>query len=360
MITRNSRVQTDQSGFASIVIAIVLVLVLSLVTVGFAQLMQSEQRQALDKQLSSQAYYAAESGVNDAAKAINAGYTKAKTSCDNSPTSVDYSLTGSDYLKSTAVGDETSASYSCLLINPMPPSLEYGSIDNTSRAVEIEGHSSDGTPVAVQTIMISWQEPNGNKTFPTNCNTWYPASGGSQNWTYTGVMRVQLIPLNYLTRAGLTSSSTTAFLCPNSGSGVPGSVDYTTATAASSGVVINGNCSETAKPRYCNAKITNLGGLNQTTFFLDLKGIYSPSAVTVTAYGGDGTVGSANQLNIAGAQTLVDVTGKAEDVLRRIQVRIPTYSGYAIPDGTSGTQSICKQLSLLPGDGVSSSRCPLP
>src|ERR1039458_10050844 len=81
MQARLTKIKDDQSGFASIVIASVIILVLSLITVGFAQLMQREQRSALDRQLSSQAYYAAESGINDAVSAINSGFNVAKSTC---------------------------------------------------------------------------------------------------------------------------------------------------------------------------------------------------------------------------------------------------------------------------------------
>src|SRR5487761_1517319 len=60
-----SNIRQSQQGFASIVIAIVLVTVLALITTGFAQLSRREQQTALDKTLTNQAYYAAESGIND-------------------------------------------------------------------------------------------------------------------------------------------------------------------------------------------------------------------------------------------------------------------------------------------------------
>ncbi len=94
---------SKQDGFASIVIAIIMVIVLSLITVGFAQLMRTEQRSALDKQLSSQAYYAAETGVNDAAKALNAGYAGVKTNCAPLPTST--TVPGGQFLTNNIVGD---------------------------------------------------------------------------------------------------------------------------------------------------------------------------------------------------------------------------------------------------------------
>src|SRR5882724_3022558 len=83
---------SPEAGFAALIIGIILVLILGLLTIGFAQLVRHEQSSALDKQLSSQAYYAAESGVNDAYHAIQ-GYLKtgqvppARTSCAGNPPS---------------------------------------------------------------------------------------------------------------------------------------------------------------------------------------------------------------------------------------------------------------------------------
>src|SRR4051794_12557602 len=54
-----------EDGFASIVIALVMITVLALITVSFAQLARREQQSALSKQLASQANYAVESGIND-------------------------------------------------------------------------------------------------------------------------------------------------------------------------------------------------------------------------------------------------------------------------------------------------------
>jgi hypothetical protein len=70
----------------------------------------------------------------------------------------------------------------------------------------------------------------------------------------------------------------------------------------------------------------------------------------VTAYDNTGSAQptSANQLNISGAQTLIDSTGKAQDVLRRIQVRVSTHDSYDIPSGTAAAGSICKQISVAP------------
>jgi hypothetical protein len=378
MRVNNLETNKNQDGFASIVIAIILVLVLSLVTVGFAQLMNREQRQALDKQLSSQAYYAAESGVNDAVKAINAGYTQAKTDCG--PIAESPSVPGSAYLSNNKVGqiggaDEntTDASYPCLLINPTPPTLEFGSVDiGKSRALEMEGRDKNtGEPVLINSVEISWEDPNDGTSFVpaanSDCTSLPPATanGSDPKWTYTGMLKMQLIPISpaFLSRDLLSNFTATAYLCPNDGTGTPTTTNYLKVSgSANAGLMVKGNCNQSAKPdepRYCNAIINNLSILGAKTFFLDLRSIYNPTRVTVKAYG-IGSVSSATQLNIAQAQTLVDSTGKSHDVLRRIQVRVPAHNSYAIPDGT--TASICKQLSLYPNQTTtpSSSECPLP
>ncbi len=116
--TKRTGVAGNEEGFAAIVIAMVLIVILSLLTVGFAQLMRHEERSALDKQLSSQAYYAAESGINDAAAVISNNPLVSKTTCG--PTTGVGSL-----FPNNVVGVNTGSSYPCLLIDPTPLTLDY-------------------------------------------------------------------------------------------------------------------------------------------------------------------------------------------------------------------------------------------
>src|SRR5579884_551043 len=150
MPIKRMTLEKNQAGFAAIVIALVIILVLSLITVGFGQLMQHELRAAADRQLSSQAYYAAETGINDATAAINSGYSAAKTTCGidaGSPGGVDLTQSGYKYLMDNTVGNSTNASYPCLLINPTPPTLQYGNISTVNPEVfEFEAVDSSGNP----------------------------------------------------------------------------------------------------------------------------------------------------------------------------------------------------------------------
>jgi hypothetical protein len=356
--TKQSGARSDQRGFASIVIAMVLVLVLSLLTVGFAELMRHEQRSALDKQLSGQAYYAAESGINDAAAAISVNPTLRKDTCG--PTAGP-----SSPLPSNVVGTRTGSSYPCLLINPTPLTLEYAVGTGQAKIAEMQGVDSAGNPKAVGSIIVSWEDSGGATNFVpaagNRCNgnatnTFLPISAPSgPTWNYTGVLRTQIVPIHDLNRDALTNATFTAFLCPLAGSGTPTSVPYGDDTGQNGGGVISGACKTgTANARYCNMRITGLGALNESTFILALRSIYNPTTVTIKLFGADA---ASTPLNIALAQVLVDSTGKAQNVLKRVQVRIPAHNGYAVPDdGTQAMDSICKQLQLTPESVPASAR----
>ena len=83
-----SRAGRDQRGIASLIITMVSMVIVTLIVLGFATLSRREQRQSLDRQLSTQAFYAAESGVEDARavilNSIASGVSFHKTNCTTS------------------------------------------------------------------------------------------------------------------------------------------------------------------------------------------------------------------------------------------------------------------------------------
>lgn len=64
MLKQKKQIQSEQSGMTAIMLAMFLAIVISLLAVGFATLVRKDQAETLDKTLSYQAQYAAESGVN--------------------------------------------------------------------------------------------------------------------------------------------------------------------------------------------------------------------------------------------------------------------------------------------------------
>jgi len=353
----------DESGFAAIVIAMIMVTILSLITIGFAQLMRKATISALNAQLSTQAYNAAESGVNAAAAAINEGYNLPKTICgdtENVQGGVNTGLSGANFLEDNTVGGKSSptgASYPCLLINPTPPNYQADPIDTVNSTVaEMEGiNPATGAAAPIQTMEISWENSDpGSPQFAPNCNTFYPANQpvGTPQWNYTGILRTELFPVNNLTRSSLINSEMTTYLCPDQSLG--NTIGYNsgvdTGVGSDNGHIVDGDCNASNNP-YCSVYIT---GLSQSIYFLVLKSIYTPTQVTVTLYGADSTGSTAptNILDIADAQFLVDSTGKAQNVLKRIQVRIPTHDNYYYPPN-GGAASVCKELKVQPAGSSS-------
>lgn len=338
----------DQQGVVSIIVTAIIVVLLTLITVGFTKIIGREQRQTIDRQLSTQAFYAAETGVNDAAAAItnpdpSLRYTTDKTDCQ--PDGSSSFPAGSNQLDA-AQGVE----YSCLLIDQAPFSLEYGSIGTDASAyIPINGVDSSGAATNISRIRISWQDEQGGTTFaPGGLFPRFPAAG---NWTSnTGVLRTSLTNVSgTLDRSTLINSTFTAFLYPQAGGlGSPPTTSYTT-SRPEQGRIVGGRCNAGndgtgGRPtKYCTVEIT---GLSAPSYFLRLKSIYANSAVTITAFDA-----SDAPLRLARAQALVDSTGKANDVLRRIQVRVPARDDYNYPEyAIDSADSICKRLSVGPPD----------
>lgn len=357
---QKKQIDTDESGFAAIVIAIVMVLVLSLTTLGFSQLVNREQKSATDKHLSSQAYYNAETGVNDAAKAINEGFNEKKEKCGPLTTSDSgASLVSSKYLKNNSVGGAGN-SYTCLLIDPNPSDLQYTSIDDqSSKTVIISGvnPSNPNEHKPIGRLVIGWKQAgDGASSFVTSGFINFKAKDDANPWNYDPVLRVSLTPIDdksLINRNSLISNTFTSFFYPSAGSAnSPGSINNASGEqGVSSGKITSGNCNSgntvnSTTPQACNVVIRNNDP--HSDYLLNMRSIYGKSRVSIYALDTAG-----NPLNIANAQTVIDSTGRAQDVYRRIQTRIPSknvseHSDYAI-EAASG---ICKQLQLLPSSGT--------
>jgi len=335
---KSIRTKLNQQGIASILVAGIFVVIISLIVTSFALLTRREQRQALDKQLSTQAYYAAESGVNAAVKALdnNAGVSNSDCSKTN------------DVLGSNDLGD--GLQYSCVLIDNDPGELVYSPVSTEkSTILKLNAPGAD-------TINISWQDLANKENYVT-ASDGHPLSNADSRgvlrdevWQ-SGVLRVSLMPITKpITREKLIKETQTLFLYPNlnTTTGRKGTHQFS-ASKAGQGVFVDGECNPSNSPDTpydCNIKITNLPtGVN--SYYIRLKSILTNHSVQITA-NGDG-----NQIQLSGTQAVIDATGKANDVLRRIQVRVPLNADYSYPEfGLETTNAICKDLELyvhIPG-----------
>ncbi len=322
------KIQRNQDGVVTIVIVILLMLLMSLIVLAMSRNATREQRQALDRQLNAQAFYAAESGVNQFAAKFNDLPDESNT-CNNDE------LTGP--LIPGSVIEIT-----CVLYDKTPDTLILSEVP-LSEAKVLPLQSADG----INTLNISFEGKSVSSPAYGGCSAF---NGGNfpprpvGNCT-AGVLRLDIIR-NNPARDNLLSETNTIFIVP-SDSGGTSSYAY---TPGEQGKIVRANCAPGNSPRDCKINITGFGlGPNQRRY-LSIRSIYQPNTFEVASDTG----------SFQNAQVMVDSTGKANDILKRIQVRVPinSLSNANAPSFSIRTSTdICKLLQVTPTQ-TNSSECP--
>jgi len=300
-------IQNSQQGIISIMMTIVMMLVISLIVLGLAQISRREQRVSTDNQLSAQAFYAAESGVNDVVNILRSNPSApSKTACND--TTMPY-----DTLVPTI---STGVSYSCVLVDTSPKTL-FGKAGPTPSVYSLV------SPSSINSLTFSWGPGDGQAgNIITGCPatlsnvSLFPAA----SWTCPyAVLRVDLVDASSLNRNALFTNNQTAFLIPRA-----------VGTLGASGVNLRGaTCNIVTQ--ICSYTFT---GLSSNKYYARVSAIYTNGALTIC--GNSCTAGFEGQAN-------VDVTGKAQDVLRRVRITV---------DLTGGNQNRAAQAAILSGDSV--------
>ncbi len=336
--------KTNEDGFAAIIVTLIIMAILVLITIGFVRIVSREQRSALDRQLSTQAFYAAETGVNDAAEMLasrleNGDPLEDKTDCD-----VDSSWPADPLLD----GDDVR--YTCILIDPAPTSLEYGAIDQqTPQVIHINGVDENGDQIAIDNLRLSWQsEPFPGAPALSGAGSDLPSNFGNA----APVLRVTLTPLSNMSRQALIENTMTVFLRPASSGGAASATGFSAGAGefANQGRIIQVTCdvNDDVNPRICNHRISGLAAAGTAGYLMTVRSVYSNASLYIEGQG----VGS-DVLRFANQQAIIDSTGRASDVLRRIQVRVPLRETFDYPGFALEGASICKPYSVGPGFGES-------
>lgn len=330
--TTNS-LSKDERGMTAVIVTLFVMIVLSLTVISFSQVARREQRQALDRQLSSQAFYAAESGINDAIRWMQ-----------NNPDDLEANDCATSPVKSS-LDTANTFQYTCVTFSKLMPSLEYGSID-TEKGQLVSLRTSNGP---LTSIKIDWNGKDKGRTYSgcTNSSgvTNFPVSSAYSTNCDAGILRILLMPVpeaGNFDRGSLINNSYTVYLRPvsNAVGGTTNYVQYAPAGVPNpngQGSVIAANCPANGR---CTATINGL--LPGSTYFMDLKSIYLTNTVSIT--------GNAGTSIFTDAQAKIDSTGKANDVLRRLQVRVPIFSSPITNQYVVEVMNgICKRLSVYPG-----------
>jgi hypothetical protein len=316
-----------QEGMASIISALIIVILLSLISIGFAKIMSRSLENSVNSHLASAADYAAQSGINDAMAYINANGVQPVTSCNalngsgGPPKSIKFQLSGD-------------TKYTCILISPSSPNLLDTIKPYTSSVEIVQGASR---------LTLSWQSPDdrfsllpksGGKFLDET--TWhqpYPPSDKG----YAPVLRVTLYPLDsFGDMAGVQGQSETYFLYPTS----DGSTDPIVFGAGSDGLTKYIKCGNDSADYQCNATIT--GFSSRTKFYVRLTPLYDKADTRI-----EGTDETGKQTQFS-SQITVDVTAQSGGATKRLQVRLsktpPEIPEYALRT----TNLLCKRLTVAP------------
>lgn len=331
--------QKSESGMASFLIVMIMMVVITLIVLGFSQVTRRNERVALDRQLSSQAFYAAESGVNVTTNAI-ATYMKAhgystlpaKTSCPNAYDPNDPSGVGAPIAD---LGNGTR--YSCVLVNPNPGSLKYDTTQKTSTVVPIQTNGN------IKTLTFEWSmKTGGTDKICSGTSQQFPQLG---SWSCDfGILRMDLVA-NPNDTANLLADTTTLYITPQGSTGALSLPNFNSPAMKKAYIVSATGCSTGT----CKATITFTP--NTSSYAARIISLYRDAPNMVIT----GTVTS-GPATFSGAQAVVDTTGQAQDELRRIQVRVQltatadpaTIPAYAV----SSSADICKHFSIMPSDTI--------
>lgn len=333
--------QSKQDGFVSIIVAALIMIVLSLITIGFTRLMQREQRQALDRQLTRQALYAAESGINDVYNSLqaNPALPAEKTTCD-----VSGNVGGqpNPAVNNGIIDSNGLIAYTCALYDKTPTELVYSLGTNESKIVELKTDS--GLPF--NQLTFSWGNEQGNNDVSTlpGCGVSagvFPASRSGQ----TPLLRIDITDIMTLNRDQLINRTDHLYVAPCSGSSVATNHAY---LSTAKGTVLQVPCSSTtALP--CTFSISGLN--SSAAYLLRIRSIYDSAQVVISALEQTGA-GSTETVEFRQAQTSIDVTAKANDIVRRLRVTMPIAGANSPPESVfQSFDGICKLLGV---DAVSS------
>lgn len=310
----------DQNGLVAIVVTVILMIVISLITLGFAQVTRREQRQALDNQLATQAFYAAESGVNLAKYKLSQGYEGPKETCGP-----DATFTPPDY----NVSADGSVKITCLLINSELRYQEYQNVGSGSRV----GLLKDQTGNNFTEIFIAWENSDQNALSGCTSNLGvFPTLNAGDPWNCSEpLLRVDLVPVNgSLTQDNLAQNQFTAYLYPttnpaNGPSSKPTTVNYVESIGYGSGRVPGIFCTtdKSIHPRYCVARIS-IASLPppappapaSSQYALRLSTRYGEANVTVYA---NTSIGPSTLID---GQVEIDSTARAIDIVKRVKTNV--------------------------------------
>lgn len=304
----NKKLLKEQSGMAAIMFAMFIVIVISLIAFGFAVIVRNDQRQTLDKTLSNQAIYAAESAINKKQRDIAAGVGEPTNinDCDLDPIA-------QEVLNTEMPG----VTIACLTWNKAPDDITFNNVGSNPAITRIATDSS-----AINSLRITWAK-SGTVIFDGELDR----------------LVLSTMPTLRITVAQERDINNvrTAFINPQDNGTVIEMTDV-------SGIIGDADCSDNT----CTALIRDLPGTwnNGQGYgwisISSLNGISDP--VTIRAYSSMNATDS--PVSIVGAQAEIDATAKSQDVIKRLKARVSLIENTWRPGFAVMADELCKNYAV--------------
>lgn len=328
----------DQRGVVSIIVVMVFMTIATLVTLGFSNIVRREQRQSLDRQLSGQAKLAAEAQVNK----IIADYRKDPSILSSLLST--YKKCPKESPTFDTGGDERTT---CILVTNAPGPLQFDEVTTgDSKVLWLD----PGT-VPLRKLVITWQKI-GAPPIQDCLKSAYSELPNNLTGSQINMLRFDLYAAGIdgatIDRKNLRSNHFSGVLYPKE-KGVETS-PFTGNVAQHP--VIFGTCGAPAptgiaEPYKAHAVIEIPDPLKNNRFMLRLRSIYGGNKVKVV-----GLDTSDKVVPFKGPQIVIEASARVQDVVQRIQVRIPANDPPRdyIPDSALqvGNNGVCKMLTTEP------------
>jgi len=363
-------------GFVSLITAIMLSLLLLAITISLISLQVVTLRKAEDSEQSQVAYFAAESGIEDAVAKVKTGTVGAAGQACPGGASANTNLVTTPGL----VG------WTCQSITLS--GAQSDDLKQPDSAITIDPYNAAGGGFSSVTVL--WDQSVGNAAAYYNA----PLSGGLVNFaggatTWNGhAIPLELTVVSYPTGAftGGQINTQNALIAPRSGGG--GTIAYSqraTYTNGSAGkcgsAVIGGNpgaCGLDANNPYnanCNNNFTDPSGLTSGVYHckITINGLSAASNYLFrvqSRFMGDNGTGNGRfvmyfsngggLVNVTNSTATIDVTGKAGDVYRRVVYKLPINSvaNSGLNNALFSEAGLCQNYQILGGAKNPPGACP--
>lgn len=374
------RFQSDQNGMVSILSVVIFATIITVVVASYVNSVVGQQHDATEYDLSTRAYYAAESGVQDAVRALNAD-VNLRSSGQSDCSSL---RSGSGSSGGDLNTDQTGASYTCQIIETKPTSLQ-GTVSQTENMMlRLKPQNADDS--ATYSLQINWSQntkddstalalyprdsTNSDPRVFTPVDRWW--AGGVKGKTVHPVPRIDIISMpssGVLSRSAIGQN--VMFLNPTKVANADGSISFDASKAVnryangeSDAQIANAKCYDNKDDNTfgtkgvfsCQATITlnNYHFMSQDVY-LRLNSLYGSTAFEAVV------LKSGNPVSLTASQATIDVTGKAGNTFKRVRQTVSIGNGSIVdnwPDAAViGGDGICKLFRLGSNPDQFSGQC---